>query len=136
MPSSFKSLDLFGSGPHRFALARQGQALQSELFASPPAAGTRYLGLVELQVIVTGRLVAASESALWTLRDAITAQLLDPPDPGPLIDLHARTWPEMSFVGFTAADRTDRGRVVSIGYEAKFVKFREYPQGESDAETQ
>lgn len=128
MPSSFKSLNLFGSGPHRFALARQGQVLQSDLFATPPGPGTSYLGLVELQVIITGRLVAAGESALWTLRDAITAQLLDPPSPGTLIDLHGRAWADMSFVSFAAADRTDRGRVVSIAYEAKFLKFREYPQ--------
>jgi hypothetical protein len=129
MPSSYKSLNLFGSGPHRFALARQGQALQSELFATPPGPGTRYLGLVELQVIVTGRLVAADEAGLWALRDAIIDEVVDPPAPGTLIDLHGREWEDMSFVGFIAADRTDRGRVVSIGYEAKFVKFREYPQG-------
>ncbi len=128
MPSSFKSLNLFGSGPHRFALARQGQALASELFSSPPNSGTRYLGLVELQVIVKGSLVAATETDLWTLRDAVTAQLLDPPSPGTLIDLHGRTWTDMSFVGFIAGDRTDRGRVVSLEYEARFVKFREYPQ--------
>ncbi len=128
MPSSFKSLNLFGSGPHRFALARQGQALASELFSSPPNSGTRYLGPVELQVIVKGRLTAATETDLWTLRDAITAELLDPPSPGTLIDLHGRTWPDMSFIGFTAGDRTDRGRVVSLEYEARFVKFREYPQ--------
>jgi hypothetical protein len=126
--SSFKSLDLFGSGPHRFAVARQGQALESELFQTPPNSGTRYLGPVELQVIVTGRLAAADEAGLWTLRDAVTAQLLDPPAPGTLIDLHGRTWTDISFVGFTPGDRTDRGRVVSLSYEAKFVKFREYPQ--------
>lgn len=128
MPSTFKSLDLFNSGPHRVAVARQGQAIQSELFSTPPASGTRYLGLVELQVIITGRLIAATESALWTLRDAITAQLLDPPAPGTLIDLHGRTWTDMSFITFTPADRTDRGRVMSIAYEAKFLNFREYPQ--------
>src|SRR6185436_3185706 len=116
MSSSFKSLDLFGSGPHRFAVARQGQALTSELFATTPNSGTRYLGLVELQVIVTGRLVASDENALWTLRDAVTAQLLDPPAPGTLIDLHGRTWADMSFVGFSAGDRADRGRVVSLAY--------------------
>lgn len=129
MPSSFKSLDLFGSGPHRFAIARQGQALQSELFSTPPGPGTSYFGLVELQVIVTGRLVAADDAALWALRDAITDELLEDPVPGTLIDLHGREWEDLSFVGFVAADRTDRGRVVSMGYEAKFVKFHEYPQG-------
>lgn len=128
MSSSFKSLDLFGSGPHRFGVARQGQALQSELFASPQNSGTRYLGLVEFQVIVTGRLAGKSDADLWTLRDAVAAQLLDPPAPGTLIDLHGRTWTDMSFVGFVAADRTDRGRAVSLAYEARFVRFREYPQ--------
>lgn len=128
MSSSFKSLDLFGSGPHRFALGRQGQALESELFATPPNSGTRYLGLVELQVIVTGRLVAPRETDLWTLRDAVTAQLLDPPAPGTLIDLNGRSWSDMSLVSFIAGDRTDRGRVTSLAYGARFVKFREYPQ--------
>ena len=43
MPSSFKSLDLFGSGPHRFALGPEGQALQSELFLPTPASGSLYV---------------------------------------------------------------------------------------------
>jgi hypothetical protein len=128
MPSSFKSVDLFGSGPHRFAVARRGQAISSELFDSPPQPGSHYYGLIELEVAVTGRLVAASESALWALRDAIAAQLLDPPEPGTLVDLHARSWPDLSLISFTPADRTDRGRAVSLAYEAKFRKFRVYPQ--------
>lgn len=128
MASTFKGLDLFGSGPHRFSVAREGQAMQSELFENPPAPGTRYIGLVELRVTITGRLVAASESALWTIRDAITAQLLDPPVPGTLIDHHGRTWTDMSFVRFIPADRTDRGRVRSLAYTARFTRFRVYPQ--------
>lgn len=128
MASSFKGLDLFGSGPHRFAVGRQGQAVTSELFAVPPASGSRYLGLVELEVTVVGRLVAATDAALWALRDSITAELLDPPDPGTLIDHHGRSWADLSFIGFTPADRTDRGRLVSLAYEARFLKFREYPQ--------
>jgi hypothetical protein len=128
MPSSFKSLDLFGSGPHRFAVGAQGQALSSELFLPVPASGTLYHGPVELEVTISGRLVAASESALWTLRDAITAQLLDPPAPGMLIDHHGREWADMSFVKFTPDDRTDRARAVSLGYKARFLRFRVYPQ--------
>ncbi len=126
--SSFKSLDLFGSGPHRFAVAKQGQALISELFQESPASGSRYVGLVELAVVITGRLVAADDAALWALRDAITDQLLDPPAPGTLIDARGREWEDMSFVAFTPADRTDRGRVTSLAYEARFLKFRVYPQ--------
>lgn len=128
MSSSFKGIDLFGSGPHRFAVGRQGQALMSELFQPVPASGSLYVGLVELEVVVTGRLVGASESALWALRDAITDELLDPPAPGELIDLHGRAWADVSFVKFTPGDRTDRGRVVSLAYEARFMKFRVYPQ--------
>ncbi len=126
--SSFKSLDLFGSGPHRFAVSRQGQAVTSELFDSPPAPGSHYRGLVELEIVITGRLVAATESDLWTLRDAITDQLLDPPAPGTLIDHHAREWDGMSFVKFTPGGPPDRGRTVSLAYEARFLKFRVYPQ--------
>jgi hypothetical protein len=128
MASSFKELDLFGSGPHRFAVRREGQAVTSELFLSPPEPGSRYHGLMELQVIVRGRLAAASEAGLWALRDAVTAELVDPPAPGVLVDLHGRTWADMSFVRFTPAGAVDRGRVVSLAYEARFVRFREYPQ--------
>lgn len=126
--STFKSLDLFGSGPHRFALARQGQAILSELFQPTPQSGSLYLGPVELGVIITGTLVAASDADLWTLRDAITDQLLDPPEPGTLIDPHGREWEDMSFIKFTPAGPTNRGRVVSLAYEARFLKFRVYPQ--------
>lgn len=128
MPSSFKGLDLFGSGPHRFQVLRQGQATTSELFLSTPAPGTRYHGLVELRILVAGRLIAPTEAALWALRDAITAQLLDPPAPGTLIDLHGRAWEDMSFVSFRPGAQTDRGRVRSIEYLARFVRFRVYPQ--------
>src|SRR5215831_11874256 len=92
MASSFKGLDLFGSGPHRFAVGAQGQAVTSELFVVPPASGSLYHGPVELEVVVAGRLAAADEAGLWSLRDAITAQLLDPPEPGVLIDEHGRGW--------------------------------------------
>jgi hypothetical protein len=128
MPSSFKGLDLFGSGPHRFNVRRQGQALSSELFLSTPQPGTRYHGLLELDIIISGRLVAAAESALDTLKSAITAQLLDPPAPGTLIDHHERSYTDMSFVRFTPADRIDRGRVISLAYRARFIRLRQYPQ--------
>ncbi len=123
MSSSFKGLDLFGSGPHRFVTAKRGQLVLSHLALDVFDAGSAPLGLLELDIIVRGRLVAASESALWTLRDAVTAQLLHPPTPGTLVDLHGRTWADMSFISIQESDRVDRGRAWSVEYTAVFRRF-------------
>lgn len=123
MGSSFKGKDLFGSGPHRFAMGRQGQLLVRDLDFGGLTPETFPIGLEELTVKVVGRLVAASESGLWVLRDAVVDELLDPPTAGELIDLHGRSWADMSFVRYVEADRVDRGRVWSVGYEAEFRRF-------------
>jgi len=126
MASSFKGKDLFGSGPHRFGQARQGHLMMSWVALGTIQPGTVALGLVELDVTVTGRLVAASEAALWTLRDAVVAELQESPTTGTLVDLHGHSWTAMSFIDFREGDWTDRGRVWSMGYEAVFRKIRVY----------
>ena len=126
MASSFKGKDLFGSGPHRFGQDRQGHLMISWMSMGSYQPGTIALGLVELDVRVTGRLVASSESALWTLRDAVVAELEETPTTGTLIDLHGHQWPGMTFIDFREEERTDRGRVWSMGYEAVFRKIRVY----------
>ncbi len=124
MSSSFKGLDLFGSGPHRFHMAKQGLYIVAlRAFADPSIPGSAAFGDVELEVIVRGRLVAATESALWTLRDAITAQATFSPIAGTLIDAHGRTWNDMTLWCYEEEDRTDRGREISIAYEARFRRF-------------
>lgn len=123
MSSSFKGLNLFGSGPHTFGMGLQGQRVVPDYVLGFGGAGTTPVGLMELDVIVTGRLVATSTSTLWALRDAITAQLLDPPAPGLLIDLHGREWTQMSFITFAEGARVDRGRVLSLSYVAHFRRF-------------
>jgi len=122
MPSTFKSLALF-AGPHRFALAKQGHLVVADFAIGGFGPNSYPLGLVELEVTVTGRLIASSESALWALRDAMAAQLLDPPTPGALIDSHGRSWTDMSFHAYIEGDRTDRARLHSISYEARFRRF-------------
>lgn len=121
---SFNGVDLFGSGPARFRQLVQGDVMLSNhtLGTSPPN-GSSSIGMIELDVVVKGRLVAATEGDLWMLRDAVTAQLTDPPVQGSLFDDKGRKWESMSFIKFTEADRTDLGRVASIGYEAVFRKF-------------
>ena len=127
MASSYKGLDLFGSGSHRFALGRQGQFVVADFGLGGYTTDSLYLGLVELDVVVRGRLVAATEAGLWSLRDAVTAQLLNPPAAGALVDLHGRTWADMSFIRFEESDRVDRGRAWSVGYDALFRRFNQTP---------
>lgn len=125
--SSFKSLDLFGSGPHRTAVGAQGQLSWPNTRFDIYDPGTVPLGLVELDITVTGRLVAASESALRTLRDAVAAQLLDPPTAGTLVDTTGRSWAGMSLVEYREEPAVDRGRAWSVGYTAVFRKYRAAP---------
>jgi len=123
MPSSFNSLDLFGSGPHRFQEGRRGQVWLEPEQQAPAGDATELLGERELDVVVTGRLVGAGESALWALRDAITSELTDPPTSATLEDQSGRQWADMSFIDFRPADRVDRGRAFSLGYRALFRRL-------------
>lgn len=126
MPSSFKSKPLFASGPHRFHQGRQGHVMVSWIQLGTYQPGTVALGLTELDVIVRGRLVAANEADLWTLRDAITAELEESPTPGPLVDSAGRQWTDMTLIDHTEADRSDRARTHSIAYTTTFRRIREY----------
>lgn len=120
MPASFKSHTLFSSGPHRFCLDEQREILVPYLAQGILQPGSIPIGIDEFKVLVRGRLVATTESALWTLRDAMVAEIEHPPSPGTLIDRWGRTWTDMSFVRFTEGDRTDRGRAWSLTYECEF----------------
>jgi hypothetical protein len=124
MPSQYNALPLFTSGPHRFAERRHGQVALSELDQSAPGPGSTPLGLGELDVVIMGRLVAPDDAALWTLRDAIIAELVDPPIAAALEDHHGHQWEDMSFLEFKPADRTDRSSAgVSLAYTATFRRF-------------
>lgn len=123
MPSTFMGLGLFNSGPHRFSQGLQGEYVLSNARLNPTQAGSVPIGPLELIVRVKGRLQAASESALWTLRAAVTAQLTDPVQTGTLVDHNSHSWATMSFIEYEEDDRTDRGRVWSMGYVATFIRF-------------
>ncbi len=121
--SVYNDLDLFGSGPHRFAQAAIGEYVLINARVDPFQAGSTPIGPLELTLAVRGRLVASTEDELWILRDAIAALLVHPPLVAELKETSGRTWADMALVNFTPADRTDRGRTFSIGYTATFVRF-------------
>lgn len=126
MGSSFKGKDLFGSGPHRFGQDRQGQVMLSWISLGTTQPGTVAIGLTELDVIVTGRLVASSEAGLWSLRDAIVAEFEETPTTGTLVDLHGHQWLSMTFIDYREGEKVDRGRVWSMEYTATFRKIKVY----------
>ncbi|MEL7473968.1 MAG: hypothetical protein AAGK04_11685 [Planctomycetota bacterium] len=124
--SSYKGLDLFGSGPHRFARGVREHLVVSGFALGTGGAESYALGLKDWEVLVVGRLVAASESALRTLRDAVVDELepLGSITPGTLADGLGQTWSDMVLVAFEEADRVDRGRAWSVGYTATFRSFQ------------
>lgn len=121
--SSFKGIDVFGSGPHRFSAGPRGQLLISALSQNQYDPSTFPLGLIEEEVRVRGRLVGATQAQLRQRVDGAVAMLVNPPEPGTLIDGHGRAYAGMSFVRFEEHDRTDRGREFSVSYEAVFRRL-------------
>jgi len=103
-------------------MTRRGFLLAPDFTSDVPTPVFFEYGAYEWKILVTGRLVAESDSALWTIRDAIQASL-DAKGLGTLVDLHGRTWEEMFFSRLTYGEETDRGREMSVSYLAEFHKF-------------
>jgi hypothetical protein len=122
MGSTFKGIDYFGSGPHRFASGRRGRRLValSTLSGVVTDAGSLEFGDLEIRVEVRGRLRAASDAALWVIRDAITAEGDSTVGSGVLVDHHGQSWSTMKLLSYEEDGPTDRGREVSVGYTALF----------------
>ncbi|MEN0019374.1 MAG: hypothetical protein AAF747_00665 [Planctomycetota bacterium] len=132
MPVTFKGQALFGTGPQRVRVSVQGHRVvsYSTIDFDPSRVDTELTGPEEVEVVVSGRLVAATEAALWALRDGI-ANAFEPavfgktgsPVPGVLASASGRQWADMTFVEYIEGDRTDKGRVWSIEFEAVFRKL-------------
>lgn len=129
--SSFDGEDLFGSGPHEFRQNTQGYLVVQNGTPGSPAPGSTVLGLLELDVIVEGRLVAGSAAALWDLRDAITDLFGPSPTVGTLIGNDGRQWASMSFIRYEELGAVEHGRVYSIAYKATFREFQVVPNSDS-----
>lgn len=125
MGSSYDGVDLFGSGPHRFSIGLRGVETQPRwrITGNSAHTGTLPLGQREFDVVVTGRLVAASEAALWTLRQAVSGAALFSAGAATLVDNGGRSFANMWFIEYAEADRVDAGRVWSMAYTAMFRDF-------------
>ena len=127
MASTYKGLDLFGSGPHRFGVGVRGLAIEPKwrVTGNSTDTGTVPLGDGELEITVTGRLVASTEAGLWALRDAVAALAVLSVGPGVLVDSRGHSFSGMWLIEFAESDRVDRCRDWSVGYTARFRDFDE-----------
>ena len=120
--SSFKSLDLFGSGPHRFIDPAEGQQIVLRLAIGQTLPGSVSLGAQEIIVRIEGRLVADDDDKLSMQLDDIRAQLDNYATTGTLEDHHGRQWTDLRFARFEPAEPRRRGRKCSLSYTAKFYR--------------
>ena len=122
MSSTFNGVALFNSGPHRFAPGKVGRLLDNPLRGGNVYPYSQDRGTLEPEITQTGRLVAASEGALWALWDAVRDKA-EAPTTGTLIDHSGRSWPGMTMVMVQATGPVDRGRVFSLEYTVRYLKF-------------
>lgn len=120
--SAFAGAELFASGPRRFSVEPAGALVVPKLSLRLEEPGSTVIGPLEVAVVVTGRLVAGGEAALEGLLEAMRAKLHPVFESGKLEDDHGRSWTAMKFVRLELEDRVDRGRVVSVGYRARFLR--------------
>lgn len=122
MASTFAGFQLFNSGPHRFIIGRVGRLIRGPFESPFDLPYTTNEGVRELTIQQLGRLVAASNTELWSLIDAIQAQC-ELPRTGTLTDHWNRQWTGMTLTTFEPAQRIDRGRVFSVGYRVVYLRF-------------
>lgn len=122
MASTFNGVGLFNSGPHRFVMQTIGRLVIGPLRPPDFLNNSQTPAPLELRIVQTGRLTAATVAALWTQIDAIRA-VAEGSTPGTLVDHHGRSWTNLRLIRFTPTGPIDRGRTVSQPYEAEYLRF-------------
>ena len=120
--STINGQGLFNSGPHRFVTRVLGQLALPPLAIDFLQTATEPLGANELAIVQRGRLVDTTTAGLWAQVDAIKSAA-EGMLTGTLVDNNGRSWTGMTLLRFVPDDRVDRGRVVSLGYRADYVRL-------------
>lgn len=120
--SSINGLTLFNSGPHRFVVRRLGSLWFPPFALDAFQSGVDVTGPIQLHIVQTGRLIAASEADLVAQLSAIKAAG-EGQATGTLIDDAGQSWSNMTFLTFRAGDAVDRGRVISLAYTADYIRL-------------
>ncbi len=121
--STIGGQSLFNSGPHRFALKTVGKLWVPPLrLDGLQDLVVVYAANLQVQIAQTGRLIGASESDLWTQVETIRARC-EAQLTGALVDNNGRSWAGMTLLTFRPHERVDRGRAISLAYQADYVRL-------------
>lgn len=120
--SSIAGQQLFESGPHRFVVRAVGRVFLPPFALDFLQETTFVAGPLELWVRQTGRLVADDGPTLWQLVEQIRSRAESALN-GTLVTNDGRSWDDMTLLRFRPADEVDRGRRVSLAYEADYIRL-------------
>jgi len=120
--STIAGQGLFNSGPHRFRLRPVGTLAVPPLVIDTVQTTTAILDEIEVALEQTGRLIDSTPQGLWDQVEAIR-QAAESRLNGVLIDETGRSWADMTLLRFEMVGQLSRGRVVSVGYEALYVRL-------------
>ncbi len=121
--ASFDTVDLFGTGPHRFLEGPRGEHVVPRAVIDAFDPSSVPAGELELIVRVEGTLFAASDLLLDEQIEVIMNTLDHPPRIGTLADGLGHEWSDMSFTRFERTEPARRGRLVTQAYRMDFRRF-------------
>jgi hypothetical protein len=122
MAVTFGGVAIFGVSVLRTLLEPRGALLVPKLALGSREPGSDLLGPLEVGVVIRGRVVAGTTASLEQRLGQIRLRLAPDGPSATLVDTLGRTYPDMEFVRLTLTGPVDRGRTVSQGIEARFVR--------------
>jgi hypothetical protein len=121
--TTYKTQDLFSSGPHTFRV--RGLSQRHQLVEQPGADGARVvaLGRTARTIEQFGVLYSDTAADLQARLDSIEAAMDGLP--GELVDDLGRTWPRMVMVDFNPARIRRAGVRYAVNYTARYIQTQQ-----------
>ncbi len=122
MAVTFGGVAIFGVSVLRTLLEPRGALVVPKLALGSREPGTDLIGPLEVGVVIRGRLLASTTADLEQRLGQVRLRLAPDWPPATLVDTLGRTHHDMEFVRLVLAGPMDRGRMVSVGLEARFLR--------------
>jgi len=122
MMSSYKSQDLFGSGPHRFVAQGRSLRLAEHEAAGADGAAIASLGRTARRIEQTGTLLADDLAGLQNQIDAIESAMDG--QVGELVGDAGRAWRDVMLIAFSPGEMHRIGPRLAVDYRANYVQVR------------